>query len=62
MKRKESDKAHEVSELFQDLIVATGVTLLSGLTEEQREYVLIKAHDEFRFWRVEDELRRMVEE
>jgi hypothetical protein len=57
MKTKEADKAHEVSELFQDLIVSMGVTLLSGLTKEQQEYVLTKAHDEFRFWRIEEELR-----
>ena len=57
MKVKEADKAHEMSELFQDLIVSMGVTLLSGLTKAQQEYVLTKAQDEFRFWRVEEELQ-----
>lgn len=57
MKVKEADKAHEVSELFQDLIVSMGVTLLSGMTAAQQEYVLEKAADEFRFWRIEDELK-----
>ena len=57
MKIKDLDKAHEVSQLFQDLIVSIGVTLLSDLTPAQQEYVLTKAHDEFRFWRIEDELK-----
>ncbi len=60
MKRKEADHAHEVSELFQDLIISTGVTLLKTLTAEQQEYVLTKAADEFRFWRIEDELREAL--
>ncbi len=57
MKPKDGDKAHEVLELFQDLVISTGVTLLQPLSAEQREYVLVKMHDEFRFWRVEDELK-----
>lgn len=57
MKPEDGDKAHEVLELFQDLVISTGVTLLQPLSAEQREYVLVKMHDEFRFWRVEDELK-----
>ncbi len=57
MSENEADVAHEASELFQELIVSTGVTLLRGLTAEQQEYVIVKAHDEFRFWRVEDALK-----
>lgn len=57
MKERDAVKAHEVSEMFQDLIVSMGVTLLAGLKPEQQEYVLTKAQDEFRFWRIEEELK-----
>lgn len=57
MTEEEMDKAHEYSELFQELIISTGVALLTELTDEQREYVLTKAHDEFRFLRIEPRLR-----
>ena len=50
MNEDEAQVAHETSEMFQDLIVSIGTTL-------QQEYVLTKAHDEFRFWRIEDELK-----
>ena len=56
MNEEEFDKAHETSELFQELIVSLGVTLLKDLTQEQRDYVINKAHDEFRFWRIESKL------
>lgn len=56
MTEDEADKAHEISVLFQELIVSTGVTLLKDLNQEQRDYVVTKAHDEFRFWRIEDKL------
>lgn len=59
MSENEADVAHEASELFQKLIVSTGVTLLRGLTAEQQEYVITKAHDEFRFWRVKDALKNL---
>ena len=52
--------AHETSELFQELIVSTGVTLLKGLTPDQRDYVLSQAHNEFRFRRVEDALNEAL--
>lgn len=57
MTEDEADKAHEVSELFQELIVALGATLLKNLTPAQQEYVVYKACSEFRFWRIEDELQ-----
>lgn len=57
MTEEEGDEAHTVSEQFQDIIVAVGTALLLPLTPAQREYVLVKAHDEFRFWRIEDELK-----
>ena len=57
MTEEDADKAHEVSELFQELIVGIGATMLKNLNPAQREYVLIKMHDEFRFWRIEDELK-----
>lgn len=56
MTEDEADEAHKVSELFQDMIVSVGVTLLKDLNQEQRDYVITKCHDEFRFWRVEDGL------
>lgn len=56
MTEEDADKAHEVSELFQELIVMLGVTMLKNLNRAQQEYILMKAHDEFRFWRIEDEL------
>ena len=52
MNEEEFDKAHETSELFQEMIVSLGVTLLKDLTQEQRDYVINKAHDEFSFWRI----------
>ena len=56
MTEDEGDQAHEVSEMFQELIVSIGATLLAPLNDEQREYVIYKASNEFRFWRVEDAL------
>ena len=58
MTEEDADQAHEISELYQELIVKTGAVLLANLTEEQREYVIYKASNEFRFWRVEDELKK----
>ena len=57
MSEDDGDKAHEILELFQDLIISIGVTLLKDLTAEQQDYVLVKCHDEFRFWRIEDALK-----
>lgn len=57
MKERDAAKAYEVSEMFQNLIISMGVTLLAGLKPEQQEYVLTKAQDEFRFWRIEEKLR-----
>jgi hypothetical protein len=50
MNNEESRKAHEVSEAFQDAIIG-------DLSFRAQEYVLVKAHDEFRFWRVSDALK-----
>ena len=58
MTEEDTDQAYEISELYQELIVKTGAVLLANLTEEQREYVIYKASDEFRFWRVKDELKK----
>ena len=57
MTDEEGDVAHEASEMFQELIVSMGATLLAPLNEEQREYVIDKASNEFRFWRVKDALK-----
>lgn len=56
MSEDEADEAHRISEAFQALIVSIGATLIKDLSPAQQEYVLGKAHDEFRFWRIEDEL------
>jgi hypothetical protein len=58
MNEEDFDKAHEVLVVYQDAIVALGAVMLKGLTDEQREYVIDKCHDEFRFWRVSDELNK----
>jgi len=55
MDEEEALKAHEILVLYQDAIVALGVVMLKDLTDEQREYVIDKCHDEFRFWRVSGE-------
>ena len=60
MTDEEGDVAHEAAERFQELIVSMGATLLAPLNEEQREYVIYKASNEFRFWRVEDALKGLV--
>lgn len=60
MTDEEEYEAHLASEMFQELIVSIGTTLLTPLNDEQREYVLTKAHDEFRFWRVEDKLKGLI--
>ena len=57
MNDEEMEVAHEASVMFQDLIVYMGATLLAPLNEEQREYVIYKASNEFRFWRVEGALK-----
>jgi hypothetical protein len=56
MNEEDFDKAHEVLVMYQDAIVALGTVMLKDLTDEQREYIIDKCHDEFRFWRVSDEL------
>ena len=58
MTEEEANRAHEISELYQELIVKTGAVLLADLTEEQREYVINKASNEFRFWRIDDEFKK----
>ena len=59
MNDRDGSIAHEVSELLQETIVQVGAAMLLRLTDEQREYVLAKAHDEFRFWRIEGELKEL---
>lgn len=54
MTEDQAEQAHEASERFQQAIIDLGVAQLSGLTLDQREYVLRKAADEFRFWHVND--------
>jgi hypothetical protein len=58
MNDDEFDKAHDVMEQFSELVVVTGITLLKDLTPAQQEYVIMKMGDEFRFWNVEEALRR----
>lgn len=57
MDDEEGFVAHQVSEQFQEMIVQIGKLLLEPLSDEQREYVIYKAENEFRFWRVEDALK-----
>ena len=53
----EADQAHEVLQQYQDAIVSLGANMLEKLNPVQQEYVLDKCHDEFRFWRVGDQIR-----
>ena len=59
MKANDADNAHEVSEAFQEAVIQLGIAMLLNLTNEQREYVITKAHDEFRFWRITDRLAEL---
>lgn len=56
MDEQDADKAHEVLQQFDKMIIYIGAELLANLTNEQREYVLDKMADEFRFWRIKDKL------
>ncbi len=56
MDEQDADKAHEVLQQFDKMIIYIGAELLANLTNEQREYVLNKMADEFRFWRIKDKL------
>ena len=58
---EEFEQAHDVLEQYHKLVVAVGVTLLHDLTPAQIEYVLLKMGDEFRFWNVEEELKKKWE-
>lgn len=61
MTEHEAEQAHQASERFQQCIIDLGMAQLSDLTAEQREYVLRKAADEFRFWRINDAILRNAE-
>ena len=52
MTEEEAVKAHETLEVLDAAIVAVGKMLLLHLTDAQREYVVTKMSDEFRFWRI----------
>lgn len=56
MNEDKADQAHEVLEAYQAAIIAVGAAMLRHLDDEQRQYVIDKCHDEFRFWRVRDAL------
>lgn len=54
MTEEESDKAFEVYQQLDACVVAVGRALVEGLTTEQKEYVISRMHDEFRFWRLKE--------
>lgn len=56
MNEDKADQAHEVLEAYQYAIVAVGAAMLRHLDDDQRQYVIDKCHDEFRFWRIHDAL------
>ena len=58
MTEEQADKAHEALEALAAAIIAAGKQIFLHLDDEQREYVVNKMHDEFRFWRLlHDEFR-----
>ena len=54
MTEEQADKAHEALEALDAAIIAAGKQIFLLLNDEQREYVVNKMHDEFRFWRLLD--------
>ena len=62
MTKDEMDRAHDLYEMFSQLIVVTGVTLLKNLTPAQQEYVIVKLGGEFRFWNIEEALTDVCED
>ncbi len=55
MTEEQADKAHEAFEALDAAIIAAGKQIFLPLLDyEQREYVVNKMHDEFRFWRLLD--------
>jgi hypothetical protein len=49
---EELDDALNVLESLENIIVIIGTEMLRNLTEEQKEVVIRKLSDEFRFWRL----------
>lgn len=54
MTEEQAVKAHEALEALDAAVIAAGKQILSPLDNEQREYVVRKMGDEFRFWRLLD--------
>ena len=52
MSNDEMDDALEILESLDNIIVTVGKQMLKNLTEEQRELIIRKLSDEFRFWRL----------
>ena len=52
MTEEDWDRAHETLELYQNLVIGIGRHLIESLPPEGQEYVIVKMHDEFRFWRL----------
>ena len=52
MTEEEAVKAHEALEALDAAVIAAGKMLLLHLNAAQREYVVTKMSDEFRFWRI----------
>ena len=49
---EQADQAHEALEALDAAVIAAGKQIFLLLNDEQREYVVRKMSDEFRFWRI----------
>lgn len=54
MTEKDYDKAWLVSEQISEEVVALVKARIKNLNEPQRDYVIQKLDDEFRFWRAQE--------
>lgn len=52
MTEEQAVKAREALEALDAAIIAAGKQIFLLLNDEQREYVVQKMGDEFRFWRI----------
>lgn len=52
MTEEQAEIAHEALAALGAAIIAAGKQIFLHLDDEQREYVVRKMNDEFRFWRI----------
>ena len=54
MTEEQAEIAHEALAALEAAIIAAGKQIFLHLDDEQREYVVWKMNNEFRFWRILD--------